>query len=117
MKKAVLVVLASIFVSAGLVRAEKGVFLSSYSAVTNFRGNLCSGQRAFLKRVCTVDGVASSTAAVYSGIGVFSSNTLTGVIDNSETGKGCVDFEVASPGGLYRDQWGTAGVNVIYECY
>lgn len=99
-------------------KAEKGVYLSSVSATNNSRGDLCAGGRGFLKRVCVVDGVASSTAAVYATAGVkSSSNTLTGNIDASETGKGCSEFDLSSPQGLYRDNWGTASVVVIYECY
>lgn len=116
MKK--ILVLSLLCLCAVEAKAEKGVYLSSVSAVSGYRVNLCAGKRGFLKRVCVVDGVASSTAAVYNSWTVpGASVTLTGVIDASETGKGCYDFDVAASTGLMREQGGTASINVIYECY
>ena len=109
-KLAALVVLVSGF-------SHADVFISSVSSVSNLRTSLCTGaSRAYLHRVCVVDGVAASTAAVYnSSFTLTGKQNLTGVIDGSD--QGCLDFQLAAPEGLYRDQFGTAVYNVIYDCY
>lgn len=95
------------------------VYQSSYTATTNLRSSLCpAGQGALLHSICVVDGVATSSAAVYnSSFTISGVQNLSGVIDTSETGKGCFDYDIAAPNGLYADRFGTAGVNILYQCY
>lgn len=99
--------------------ASTDVWLSSTSAVTAVAGNLCpGGQGAMLHSVCVVDGVATSSAAVYnSSFTKVNTQNLTGNIDGSETGKGCFVFDVAGPLGLYADHFGTAIYTILYQCY
>lgn len=95
------------------------VWQSSFSVINNLTTSLCTaGQGAMLHSVCVVDGVASSSAAVYnSSFTKNNTQNLSGTIDGSETGKGCFEFNVAAPNGLYVDRFGTAGYNVLYDCY
>ncbi len=112
-------IFAGILAFARLSAFAGDVFQSSYTATTNLRSSLCpAGQGALLHSVCVVDGVATSSAAVYnSSYTLTGVQNLTGVIDGSETGKGCFDFDVSAPNGLYADRFGTAGFTILYNCY
>lgn len=117
--KRFILILAGITALAQLPVFAGDVYQSSTTFVTNLRTSLCAGtQGALLHSVCVVDGVATSTAAVYnSSFTITGVQNLTGVIDGSETGKGCFNFDVAAPNGLFVDRFGTAVYTILYQCY
>ncbi len=94
------------------------VWQSTFTATTNLRTSLCpAGQGALLHSVCVVDGVATSSAAVYNSSFSLTAQNLSGTIDTSETGKGCFNYDVSAPNGLYADRFGTAGITILFNCY
>lgn len=122
MKKFVLVVLGVLF---GVLPVQAKSYSTTTSKTNNDHRQLCpSGNRGYVHRVCVVDAVATSTAAVFnstatvddSNVFVSTQENLTGVIDSSES-LGCMDIEASAPKGIYINQFGTAGITVQYECY
>lgn len=105
------------FAGASAQAEVAGVYQSTWSATSNHKRTLCDqGDRAYLHRVCVVDGVAASTAAVFNSTYTISgTQNLTGVIDGSV--QGCFDLGIKAPNGLYVDQFGTAGLTLLFDCY